>query len=71
MRDSPYHRYWRIIGLRKPMKMTLKRRMKINRTILNPIIMQLPLALMDSGECISSQVVMSTQISSRRVKTSI
>ena len=53
------------------MRMTLKRRMKINRTILNLIIMQLPLALMGSVECISSQVVMPTQISSRRVKISI
>ena len=32
------------------MKMTLKRRMKINKTILNPITMPLPLALMVSVE---------------------
>jgi hypothetical protein len=53
------------------MKMTLKRRMKINKTILNPITMPLPLALTASVESTSSQAVTTITISSKRVKISI
>jgi hypothetical protein len=55
------------------MKMTLKRRMKINKTILNPITMPLPLALTVSVESTSSRVAVTTTIitSSKRVKISI
>jgi hypothetical protein len=54
------------------MKMTLKRRMKINKTILNPITMPLPLALTVSAESTSSRVAVTTIItSSKRVKISI
>jgi hypothetical protein len=55
------------------MKMTLKKRMKINRMSLNPITMQLPLALMGNEVCISNPVAIITamQTSSRRAKISI
>jgi hypothetical protein len=53
------------------MKMTLKKRMKINKTILNPITMQLPLALTVSVESTSSRVAVTTITSSKRVKISI
>ena len=71
MRDSPYLRYSLIIGSKKLMKMTLKRRMKINKTILNPITMPLPLALTVSVESTNSRAVTTIIISSKRVKISI
>lgn len=58
-----------IIGLKKPTRMIPKKRMKINKRILNQITMQLPLALMASVECTSSLVeIMLTQTSSKRAK---
>lgn len=45
--------------------------MKINKRILNPIIMRLLLVLMGNVVCISNLGVIITRISSRRVKISI
>jgi hypothetical protein len=53
------------------MKMTLKRRMKINKTTLNPITMPLPLALTVSVVSTSSRAVTTIITSSKRVKISI